>query len=45
VCHVLEVMHCEKNICENILKTLFGEKDSSNVRADLQAMNIRPRPY
>jgi hypothetical protein len=24
--HVLDVMHCEKNICENILKTLWGRK-------------------
>jgi hypothetical protein len=23
----LDVMHYEKNICENMLKTIFGEKD------------------
>ena len=40
--HVLDPMHCEKNICKNILKTAFGEKDSHTVRADMQARNIRP---
>ena len=40
--HVLDVMHCEKNISENILRTTFGEKDSAAVRADMQARGIRP---
>ena len=40
--HVLNVMHCEKNLAENILKTTFGEKDSPAVRADMQARAIRP---
>lgn len=40
--HVLDVMHCEKNLCENILRTAFGEKDSPSVRADMQARGIRP---
>ena len=39
--HVLDVMHCEKNIAENILKTTFGEKDSPSVRADMQAWGIQ----
>src|SRR6202022_3873704 len=39
--HILDVMHCEKNIAENILKTTFGEKDSPSVRADMQARGIR----
>jgi hypothetical protein len=39
--HVLDVMHCEKNIAENILKTAFGEKDSPSVRADMQVRGIR----
>ena len=39
--HVLDVMHCEKNITENILKTTFGEKDNPSVRADMQARGIR----
>ena len=40
--HVLDVMHCEKNISENILKTTFGEKNTPAVRADMQARGIRP---
>ena len=40
--HMLDVMHCEKNLCENIVKTLWGEKDSPAVRKDLQDMNMRP---
>jgi len=40
--HVLDPMHYEKNIAENILKTAFGEKDSPTIRADMQARNIRP---
>jgi hypothetical protein len=40
--HVLDVMHCEKNLAENILRTTFGEKDSPAVRADMQARGIRP---
>ena len=35
-------MQYEKNICENIVKTAFGEKDSPNVRADMQARNMGP---
>ena len=40
--HVLDVMHCEKNISENFLKTTFGDKDTLAVRADIQAPGIRP---
>lgn len=34
-------MHCEKNLCENILKTLFGMNDSPGSRQDVQDLNIR----
>ena len=36
-------MHCEKNFCENILKTICGfkEKDSVRVRRDMQREGIR----
>lgn len=34
-------MHVEKNVSENLFKTLFGEKDSPSVRVDLQQRNIR----
>ena len=40
--HVLDVMHCEKNLSEFFLKTMLGEKDTLAVRADLQARGIRP---
>ena len=40
--HVLDAMHCEKNICENIMKTIWGLKDNLKVRMDLAEANIRP---
>ena len=43
--HNLDVMHIEKNICENILWTLLkveGKiKDTTNARLDLHDMKIR----
>ena len=40
--NTIDVMHIEKNIAENLIKTLFGEKDTPNVRLDMQSKNIRP---
>jgi hypothetical protein len=40
--HVLDPMHCEKNLCENIIKTIWGLKDNLKVRLDLEEANIRP---
>jgi len=44
--HNLDVMHIEKNICENILGTLLNvqgkTKDTTNARLDLHDMKIRP---
>ena len=44
--HNLDVMHIEKNICENILGTLLNisgkTKDTTNARLDLYDMGIRP---
>ena len=34
--HTVDVMHTEKNIAENILKTLFGEKDTAKVKLTMQ---------
>jgi len=34
--HVLDVMHCEKNIAENLLLTLLGIKDGPAVRHDMK---------
>ena len=45
--HNHDVMHIEKNICENILWTLLKvegkTKDRTNARLDLHDMNIRPQ--
>jgi len=35
-------MHVEKNICENIVQTIFGIKDTIVVRQDLKEEGIRP---
>jgi hypothetical protein len=40
--HTLDGMHCEKNICENLLRTLFGETDNAKSREDMRARGIRP---
>lgn len=39
--HILDVMHCEKNLCENLLKTLFGMNDSPGSRVDAEDLGIR----
>jgi hypothetical protein len=36
--HTLDLMHIERNICLNILKHLFGEKDTAEVRRDMEAV-------
>lgn len=38
-------MHCEKNVCKNIVKTLFGEKDNPSTRIDMHVQNIRPHQW
>ncbi|XP_060206292.1 uncharacterized protein LOC132633965 [Lycium barbarum] len=47
--HNLDVMHIEKNICDNILGTIMNAKgktkDTINTRLDLQEMNIRSELY
>ena len=51
--HCIDVMHVEKNVCDNIIGTLLNiqgsSKDGVEARLDLQAMEIRedlhPRPY
>jgi hypothetical protein len=39
---ILDVMHCEKNVCENMLKTIFGERDIMVVIKDIQEVSIQP---
>lgn len=34
-------MHCEKNLCENIVKTLLGMNDSPGSRRDAEDLGIR----
>lgn len=44
--HCLNVMHIEKNVCDNIIHTLLNvnkkSKDHIDVRRDLKDMNLRP---
>ncbi|XP_057246756.1 uncharacterized protein LOC130589507 [Beta vulgaris subsp. vulgaris] len=44
--HNLDVMHIEKNVCDNIIATLLDlpgkSKDHANVRQDLKALNWMP---
>jgi hypothetical protein len=35
-------MHIEHNICDNLLKHLFGEKDTLSTRPDMEEIGIRP---
>lgn len=39
--HVLDPMHCEKNLCENMMKTIWGTKDSFGSRQDMESLSIR----
>ena len=39
--HTLNAMHCEKNLCENLIRTLFGETDGARSREDMRARGIR----
>lgn len=44
--HYLDVMHIEKNVCENLIGTLLNilgkSKDGVNARKDLAHLGIRP---
>ena len=33
-------MHCEKNLCENLVRTIWGEIDGIKSREDMRARNI-----
>ncbi|KAA0056292.1 CACTA en-spm transposon protein [Cucumis melo var. makuwa] len=45
LCHKLDVMHIEKNICDNLVGTLLNikgkTKDTTNARLDLQDLKLR----
>lgn len=36
ICHTIDVMHIERNVCHSILLYLFGDKDIVAVRRDLE---------
>jgi hypothetical protein len=39
--HLLDVMHCEKKLCENIVKTIFGEKDYTRAWMGMKDMLVQ----
>jgi hypothetical protein len=39
--HLLDAVHCEKNFCENVLKTIWGLKDTLKSRFDMEEAEIR----
>jgi hypothetical protein len=45
VCHSIDVIHVEKNVCESLLRTLLNKdrktRDHGHARADLKKMEIR----
>jgi hypothetical protein len=46
VCHLIDVMHVEKNVCQSLLMTLLNTdrktRDHGHARADLKKRGIRP---
>jgi hypothetical protein len=40
--HTLDVMHIERNVCVSILGYVLGEKDTVEVRADMQDSGVMP---
>jgi hypothetical protein len=40
--HLLDIMHIERNICESLLKLLFGVKDTAASRRDMEEEGIWP---
>ena len=43
--HLLDVMHCEKNLCDNMLKTLLAMNDIPGSRIDAQELGIREETW
>ena len=39
--HCTDAMHVEKNVCENVVKTIIGEKDTIASRRDMEATGVR----
>ncbi len=38
----MDVMHVEQNICDNLFKCLFGEKDTMGTMHDMEEVGIYP---
>jgi hypothetical protein len=38
---MLDVMHIEKNVCENMIKFIFGLKDTIKVQHDMEMWGIQ----
>jgi hypothetical protein len=36
ICNTLDVMHVERNVSDNLLSHLFGERDMVEVRKDME---------
>ena len=39
--HLLDPIHCEKIVCENLLRIFLGEKDKPQMGSDLDERGIR----
>jgi hypothetical protein len=39
--HLLDAMHCKKNLYENMVRTTFGQKDNYGSRQDMESQGIR----
>ena len=39
--YLLDAMHCEKNLCENMTKTVLALKESYGSREDMRELGIR----
>ncbi len=42
ICNSLDVMHCEKNLCENVINFFFGAKDIITIQEDMEQCGIQP---
>jgi hypothetical protein len=40
--NTLDVIHCEKNLYENVIKTIFGAKDIPTIQKDMEQCGIQP---
>ena len=39
--NVLDVMHCEKNLSKNVIRTFFGQKNTPASRKNMESQNIK----